>query len=75
MIKIMSLVLFCAVLFLQKKKTLPVMLRAVAFFPAKIGQFRARLIYHNWMYGTGKFYTRSRIFLSQMCFKTAALIR
>ena len=31
MIKIMSLVLFCAVLFLQKK-TLPVMLTAVGFF-------------------------------------------
>ena len=74
MIKIMSLVLFCAVLFLQKK-TLPVMLTAVAFFPAKMRQFRAYLIYHNWMYGTGKFYTRSRISMSQMCFKTAALIR
>lgn len=57
------------------KKTLPVMLTAVAFFPAKMRQFRAYLIYHNWMYGTGKFYTRSRISMSQMCFKTAALIR
>ena len=74
MIKIISLVLFCAVLFLQKK-TLPVMLTAVAFFPAKMRQFRAYLIYHNWMYGTGKFYTRSRICMSQTCFKTAALIR
>lgn len=67
-----SFVLRCAIF---AKKTLPVMLTAVAFFPAKIGQFRARLIYHNWMYGTGKFYTRSRISMSQMCFKTAALIR
>ena len=74
MIKIISLFLFCAVLFLQKK-TLPVLLTAVAFFPAKMRQFRAYLIYHNWMYGTGKFYTRSRISMSQMCFKTAALIR
>ena len=70
MIKIISLVLFCAVLFLQKK----LFLTAVAFFPAKMRQFRAYLINHNWMYGTGKFYTRSRISISQMCFKTAALI-
>ena len=58
-----SFVLRCAIF---AKKTLPVMLTAVAFFPAKMRQFRAYLIYHNWMYGTGKFYTRSRIFVSNV---------
>ena len=67
-----SFVLRCAIF---AKKLFLWCWRLLRFFPAKMRQFRAYLIYHNWMYGTGKFYTRSRISMSQMCFKTAALIR
>ena len=73
MIKIMSLVLFCAVLFLQKNSSCDA--DGCCVFSRQDEAVSRVPNLSQLVYGTGKFYTRSRISMSQMCFKTAALIR